>query len=146
MELKISQRQLHECIYQTLFYIPCQLPWQLQYWLLSRIEWHPYKRNTTQLGLLLFENKVNNNSQTWPLINLTSLGTFYSWSELSLRKNNNIINMKNEQNGKFQFWVHILLPFYLILTRAPIIIVKNYLRVILSWRMLFKVAFRCRLY
>jgi len=36
--------------------------------------------------------------------------------------------------------IHIMLPFYLILTREPIIIVKNSLRVILSWRMLFEVA------
>ena len=35
--------------------------------------------------------------------------------------------------------IHILLPFYLILTRGPKIIVKN-LRVILSQRMFFKVA------
>ena len=28
--------------------------------------------------------------------------------------------------------IHILLPFYLILTKGPIIIVKNYFRVILS--------------
>ena len=36
------------------------------------------KRNTAQFELLLFKNKVNNNSQTWPLIHLTSLATFYS--------------------------------------------------------------------
>jgi len=36
------------------------------------------KRNKAWLGLLLFENKVNNNSQTWPFIYLTSLATFYS--------------------------------------------------------------------
>ena len=36
------------------------------------------KRNTTRFGLMLFENEVNNNSQTWPLIHLTSLATFYS--------------------------------------------------------------------
>ena len=42
--------------------------------------------------------------------------------------------------------IHILLSFYLILTRGPIIIVKNYLRVISSWRMLFEVAFRCMFY
>ena len=43
------------------------------------------------------------------------------------------INMKYEQNGKFHFWLkYILLPFYLILTRGPIIIVKKNLRMILS--------------
>ena len=41
---------------------------------------------------------------------------------------------------------HILLPFYLILTGGPNIIVKKNLRVILSWRMLFKMAFRCMFY
>jgi len=39
-----------------------------------------------------------------------------------------------------------MLPFYLILTRGPKIIVKKNLRVILSSRMLFKVAFRCMFY
>ena len=39
--------------------------------------------------------------------------------------------------------IYILLPFYLILTRGPIIIVKKNSRVILSWRMLLKMAFRC---
>ena len=42
--------------------------------------------------------------------------------------------------------IHILLPFYLILTRGPITIVKKNLRVILSWTMLFKVAFKCMFY
>jgi len=36
------------------------------------------KWNTAQFELLPFENKVNNNSQTWPLIHLTSLTTFSS--------------------------------------------------------------------
>jgi len=37
--------------------------------------------------------------------------------------------------------VHKLFPFYLTLTREPIIIVKKNLRVVLSWRTLLKVAF-----
>ena len=36
------------------------------------------KRYTARFELLLFKNKVNNNSRTWPLIHLTSLATFYS--------------------------------------------------------------------
>jgi len=36
------------------------------------------KRSKAQFELLLFENKVNINSQTWPLIHLTNLATFYS--------------------------------------------------------------------
>ena len=36
------------------------------------------KRKTAWFGLLLFKNKVNNNSQTRPFIHLTSLVTFYS--------------------------------------------------------------------
>ena len=42
--------------------------------------------------------------------------------------------------------IHIMLPFYLILTRGPIIIVKNYLSVIFKLKMLFKEAFRCMFY
>ena len=40
--------------------------------------------------------------------------------------------------------IHILLPFYLILTRGPIFLVKTH--VILGWKILFKVAFRCMFY
>ena len=36
------------------------------------------KRNMARFELLLFENEVKNNSQTWPLIHLKSLATFYS--------------------------------------------------------------------
>ena len=35
-------------------------------------------KDTAWFGLLLFKNEVNNNSQTWPLIHLISLATFYS--------------------------------------------------------------------
>ena len=63
------------------------------------------KRSTAWFRLLLFKNEVNNNSQTWLLVHLTSLvATFYSkfclWShgELCLWKNNynNIEWWKNE--------------------------------------------------
>ena len=132
------------------------------------------KRNTAQFGLLLVKNKVNNNSQTWPLIHLTSLVTFYSKTPLLKwvipvkehykyeyeMKMNKMAWMWNEyeQNGMNVKWIwtkwqilvlsdiHIIPLFYLILTRGPIIIVKKNLKVILSWRMLFKVAFRCMFY
>ena len=115
------------------------------------------KRNMARFELLLFENEVNNNSQTWPLIHLTSLATFY-FKTLLLKW---VMPVKEyyeyEMNMKW-IWIwtkwqisvlgdiHIMLPFTLILIRRPKIIVKKNLRVILSSRMLFKVAFRCMFY
>ena len=57
------------------------------------------KINTAWFGLLLVESKVNNNLQTWPLIHLTSLATFYfktlllKWVTYACERNN-IMNMK----------------------------------------------------
>ena len=111
------------------------------------------KRNTARFELLLFENEVNNNSQTWPLIHLTSLATFY-FKTLLLKWVMPVKEYyKYEMKWIWTKWqmsvlgdIHIMLPFYLILTRGPKIIVKKNLRVILSSRMLFKVAFRCMFY
>jgi len=103
------------------------------------------KRNTAQFGLLMVENEVNNNSQTWPRIHLTSLATFYSKTPL-LKWVMPVIWIWTKWQISVLAKIHILLPFYLIPTRGPIIIVKIYLRVILSWRMLFEVAFRCMFY
>ena len=90
-----------------------------------------------QFGLLLFKNEVNINSQTWPLIHLTSLATFYS-KTLLLKW---VMPVKEYYQNFSLSDIHIMLPFCLKLTKGPMIIVKNYLRgVILSWRMLFKVA------
>jgi len=49
--------------------------------------------------------------------------------------------------ANFSFvWIHILFSFHLILTRRPILLIKIHLRVILGWKMLFKVVFRCAFY
>ena len=86
------------------------------------------KRNTAQFELLLFENEVKNNSQTWPLIHLTAwllfiLRLLLKWVKLCRWKN--IINMK----WIWTKWVlgdlYIMLPFYLILTRRPNITVNR---------------------
>ena len=82
------------------------------------------KRNTAQFGLVLFENKVNNNSQTWPLIQLTSLATFYSktTSEVNYACERIIINIDivNMKMANFSFgWNTHTASFYLILTRGP---------------------------
>jgi len=63
------------------------------------------KRNTARFELLLFKNKVNNNSQTWPLIRLTSLATFYSKTLLLkwVMPAKEYYKYEYEQNGKFQF-------------------------------------------
>ena len=67
------------------------------------------KRKTIWFGLLIFKNKVNNSSQTWPLIHLTSLATFYSKS-LFLKwvmpvKEYYEYEYEHEQSDKFQFWL-----------------------------------------
>jgi len=81
MKLEMMHRQLHECFQQTY----CCLPHQqtlagsarpnTDCWAISNGV-HT-KRSMAWVGLLLLKNKVNNNSQTWPLIHLTSLPTFY---------------------------------------------------------------------
>ena len=76
---------------------------------------------------------------------LTSLATrLCCCTKLCLWKNTN--NNMNNNNYEYenQFWLKY--TYYLILTRGPIIIVKRYSRVILSWRMLFEVTFRCIFY
>ena len=153
MKLEISQWQLHECIQLTLFIsIPHQQ--NLVAYICPNTDCLPtsngvWQRSTAQFKLLLFENEVNINSQTWPLIHLTSLATFYC----------KILRYACEKYYEYEMkWIwtkwqisvlakmHILLTFYLILTRVPKIIVKKNLKVILSWWMLFKVAFRCMFY
>ena len=62
------------------------------------------KRNTAQFGLLLVEKEVNNNSQTWPLIHLTSLANFYSTSEVSYTCESIIImNINKMANFSFKW-------------------------------------------
>jgi len=69
------------------------------------------KRNMAQFELLPFENEVNNNSQTWPLIHLTSLATFSSkilllkWVMPVKKYYEDKDEYEYEQNGNFQFWV-----------------------------------------
>ena len=89
------------------------------------------KRNTAQFELLPFENEVNNNSQTWPLIHLTSLATFSS--KILLLKW--VMPVKWIWRWIWTKWqisvlgdIHIMFPFYLILTRGPKIIVKKNLK------------------
>ena len=63
------------------FYMPCQQTLAvhaLNIDCLAALNGICTKRNTARFRLLLFKNKVNNNSQTWPLIDLTCLTTFYS--------------------------------------------------------------------
>ena len=79
---------------------------------------------------------------TYPLDKLSYFLCQDSASEVSYLWKNNIMNMKMKIWTKWQISVlakiHIPLPFYLILTRGPIIIVKRNLRVILSWWMLLR--------
>ena len=93
-----------------------------------------------QLKRFNYENEIIYNSQTWPLIHLTILATFIPrfcfWNELCQWKN--IMNMKwiwiwAKWHISVLAKMHILLPFYLILTRGPKFIVKKNLRVIFSW-------------
>ena len=84
------------------------------------------KRNTARFELLPSKNKVNNSSQTWPLIHLRSLATFSS--KILLLK---WVMPVKEYYGYEARWIwtkwqisvlgdiHILPPFYLILTRLP---------------------------
>ena len=53
--------------------------------------------------------------------------------------NNNMNKMANLVLSQ----IHILFPFHLILTSGLILIANNNQRVVLSWRMLSKVVFRC---
>jgi len=102
-----------------------------------------HKETWPSLGCCCLKMKSNNNSQIWPLIHLTSLATFYSKTLLLNSQNNNIMNMNMNKMANFSLAkIHTLLPFYLILTRGPIIIVKKNLRVILSWRMLLSWRYR----
>jgi len=52
----------------------------------------------------------------------------------------------NNMNKMVLAEIHILLPFNLILTKGPKIIAKAHLRVVLGWRMLLKMGFRCMFY
>jgi len=79
IELIISQKQLHQLT--SLIFIPLQqthkrMPPNTD--CLAVLDGVCTKRNMAWFGLLLVENEVNNNSQTRPLIYLTSLAIFYS--------------------------------------------------------------------
>ena len=79
IKLKISLRGLHECIQKTLFTHTSKLGSACPNTDgLATSNGVCTKGNMARFGLFLFENKVNNNLQTWPLIHLTSLATFNS--------------------------------------------------------------------
>jgi len=67
------------------------------------------KRNTAWFELLLSEKEVNNNLQTWPLIHLKGLATFYSKTLLlrsELCRWKNIMKMNKMANFSFRWYSH----------------------------------------
>jgi len=85
---------------------------------------------------------------TYPLDKRSYLLFEGSASEVSYARERIILSIWRWIWTKWQILVlgdiYTMLPFYLILTRKPII-VKN-LKVVVSWSVLFKVAFRCMFY
>ena len=153
------QIELQKCIQQTLFIYFYPTPANLvvhtpNTHFLVALNGVCTKRNMAWFELLLFENKINNNSQTWPLIHLTSLTTFYS--KILLLKWSWVIAVKEyykcEMNMKW-IWIHMNkmanFSFGWNTHTASLLLdtfQETYNQVILSWKILFKVAFRCMFY
>ena len=118
-------------------------PWQHtpQYWLCRCIKWRLYKKKHG----LVWTVAVQKRSQHYPL-NKPSYCLFQDFTSKTSYACERIIiimNMKIWTNWQISVLenTHTDSFLYLVLTRWPIIIIKKSLRVILSWKMLFKESF-----
>ena len=118
-------------------------PWQHmpQYWLCRCIKWRLYKKKHG----LVWTVAVQKRSQHYPL-NKPSYFLFQDFASKTSYACERIIiimNMKIWTNWQISVLenTHTDSFLYLVLTRWPIIIIKKSLRVILSWKMLFKESF-----